>query len=1026
MVQKLSELRAVATLEGAQKFAADASLVKGSLGQVNEAAKATAAGVATSDQRIIASAGSYERLVRQIDPAYAAQQQFARGERVLQQALEKGRIDLQEHALRVDQLRARYEFAGEQVVGFAARAGQATASGSRMGSVMQNAGYQVGDFAVQVASGQGFMRPFIQQGTQLISMFGPWGAVIGAAGAVLGALYTSLWNTKDAAGAAGDALGVLSDANKELNAATEKGIDLTRRQAFEFLRKAEAAEAAARAEMYDAQAILTRRQADLDSSHAGGFTGAQVTQARLQAEINAAQERLNDFGGEADAARAEIDRVKASLNGLGSSFAATADENERLIAAMQVSQYEYDVTVKTIEILKGGYAGTEDQARALAEVLVGQKETLDGLTKSISAATKESDKYTQQIEKASASFESYLAQLDLKNIALQNEISGHSELNPLLEAEAKLAESMGRDLLPAEIAQLKTRVEQNQRLTAELKAHHELEKEAQKQAEQVGRAWERAGENIQNSIADAIFSGKNAFESLRSIALDVARQIAAAMIFNPIIQPMIGTLSGLGASGSIGGLVNGSGSSLFGSIGSAFSLLNSSAGTLGNAFVQGSFGQSLGLSTGALSGIGPANATSLGSSLAGIGNVLGAGGIGYGLGSLISGFGIGNSTGSGIGGALGGAIGSIIPGIGTIIGSIGGALIGGLFGNSQPSNLFARQNINLADGTLGRLDYNPSEYSQQNVDAATGGAQAFLALEKQITALIGGATNVTASLEVGSRDGIYAMVGSSGKRFANSDAGFQQALDFMVKSFADQLTGVTNEAYQKAIARGATGQEIIENINYVSQYLAIADAGVSALADAIKTINDAYDESIAKANELGLATDALNAARDKDIASVRAQYDAQVRSLQQSGRAQAEQFFGAQLDPLLAYRDQLTYGADSVLAPQAQYAQAQDAFRGLDLSTANASDIVAAGQTYLQQARSYGASGDIYQSAFREVNGVLSGRIETLEQSQSQVYADLGVSMATSIADQTAALQDSLAEIKDAIDKLNKTIKAAA
>ncbi|WP_412506147.1 phage tail length tape measure family protein [Roseovarius sp. SYSU LYC5161] len=63
---------------------------------------------------------------------------------------------------------------------------------------LQQVGFQVGDFFTQVASGQNPLRAFIQQGTQVAGAFGPWGAVIGAAGAVVGALAISLWDGESA------------------------------------------------------------------------------------------------------------------------------------------------------------------------------------------------------------------------------------------------------------------------------------------------------------------------------------------------------------------------------------------------------------------------------------------------------------------------------------------------------------------------------------------------------------------------------------------------------------------------------------------------------------------------------------------------------------------------------------------------------------------------------------------------------------------------------------------------------------
>ncbi|MDO2024011.1 tail protein (tape measure), partial [Escherichia coli] len=61
---------------------------------------------------------------------------------------------------------------------------------------MQQAGYQVQDFIVQVQGGQSALVAFAQQGSQLAGAFGPGGAVIGAVLAlstvVAGALITSL------------------------------------------------------------------------------------------------------------------------------------------------------------------------------------------------------------------------------------------------------------------------------------------------------------------------------------------------------------------------------------------------------------------------------------------------------------------------------------------------------------------------------------------------------------------------------------------------------------------------------------------------------------------------------------------------------------------------------------------------------------------------------------------------------------------------------------------------------------------
>lgn len=77
-------------------------------------------------------------------------------------------------------------------------------------STMQQAGYQVQDFIVQVQGGQSALIAFSQQGSQLAGAFGPGGAVIGAVLAlstvVAGTLITSLNGGKNAIDALKDAI----------------------------------------------------------------------------------------------------------------------------------------------------------------------------------------------------------------------------------------------------------------------------------------------------------------------------------------------------------------------------------------------------------------------------------------------------------------------------------------------------------------------------------------------------------------------------------------------------------------------------------------------------------------------------------------------------------------------------------------------------------------------------------------------------------------------------------------------------
>lgn len=66
---------------------------------------------------------------------------------------------------------------------------KAAATKSKLGSQVQQAGYQIGDFAVQVQGGTSALTAFSQQGAQLLGMLGPKGAVAGALLAVGAAAY---------------------------------------------------------------------------------------------------------------------------------------------------------------------------------------------------------------------------------------------------------------------------------------------------------------------------------------------------------------------------------------------------------------------------------------------------------------------------------------------------------------------------------------------------------------------------------------------------------------------------------------------------------------------------------------------------------------------------------------------------------------------------------------------------------------------------------------------------------------------
>lgn len=83
---------------------------------------------------------------------------------------------------------------------------------------LQQAGYQIGDFAVQVQGGTNALQAFGQQGSQLLGIFGPVGAVLGAGVAIAAALGTAFSKMGDATDKAKEELDDLTKSAAKSNA----------------------------------------------------------------------------------------------------------------------------------------------------------------------------------------------------------------------------------------------------------------------------------------------------------------------------------------------------------------------------------------------------------------------------------------------------------------------------------------------------------------------------------------------------------------------------------------------------------------------------------------------------------------------------------------------------------------------------------------------------------------------------------------------------------------------------------------
>ena len=147
-----------------------------------------------------------ERLVKLYAPAKVAQQQFEQSVKDINLAFQRGLINPEEYAEAMRVL--NFEFnqftkgaatGGNQFAKFNVEAYKSAQTIKRQFNTgMQQAGYQVGDFFVQIQSGQSALVALGQQGSQLAGIFGPGGALIGAFLAIGTAVGTIVLQAKKA------------------------------------------------------------------------------------------------------------------------------------------------------------------------------------------------------------------------------------------------------------------------------------------------------------------------------------------------------------------------------------------------------------------------------------------------------------------------------------------------------------------------------------------------------------------------------------------------------------------------------------------------------------------------------------------------------------------------------------------------------------------------------------------------------------------------------------------------------------
>jgi len=148
----------------------------------------------------------------------------------------KGQPELDRFNKSLGETPKRARRAGQALDQFGEESLRATRKTKRFAAVgLQQLGYQVGDFAVQVQGGTNAFVAFGQQGSQLLGILGPLGAVAGALLAIFTAFAAAMSNSEDSTGRAAAEFAKLKGEFEPLLTISKELLSILKEMAYDTL-----------------------------------------------------------------------------------------------------------------------------------------------------------------------------------------------------------------------------------------------------------------------------------------------------------------------------------------------------------------------------------------------------------------------------------------------------------------------------------------------------------------------------------------------------------------------------------------------------------------------------------------------------------------------------------------------------------------------------------------------------------------------------------------------------------------------
>jgi hypothetical protein len=423
---------------------------------------------------------------------------------------------------------------------------------------LQQLGFQIGDYAVQVANGTSKMQAFGQQGSQVLGIFGPIGAVLGAGVAIFSAFAVAAERAGKASSTFSDAQGVLNDIMSNAQSAVsilEMDVDELAKKygdmAFEVrqsalrlmeLSRIQAASALAQdiRELDDVveQFVVQRNIVGFGRVATEAMENIRIafransTEARKLADLFAELVEVSDFQGQKDV----LAEIQAIFKDIG--VETLPPELARVLVALE----QTNITAAELETLLSGVAfetsefadELERAARAVQSINVKAFEKLQQLQAEVRGRTRGLTDEQVRVQQAAIAAE---------RAAIAAGVEGSTELNAIAAEAARLE----REIIAAENAiagfaetsgSSAARIKDNVRSISP-----ELD-DIRNRMQQVAKVMDSSMEGAFMSIVDGTKSVKDAF---RSMAADIIKELYRVLVVQRLVS---------GISGAVGGFFN--------------------------------------------------------------------------------------------------------------------------------------------------------------------------------------------------------------------------------------------------------------------------------------------------------------------------------------------------------------------------------------------------------------------------------------------------------------------------------------